>query len=124
MVYYRRRLGGGRACTPRCLLKFLSLEDLRCIALLFSFLAEMAGIPSPIARRFLHSLTGASPDTRRTLPVAPLIGDKRCYGECPASVRRGPRDTPVQVQKKGGPEAKPFWGANVGFQECQEAGKQ
>jgi hypothetical protein len=30
-----------------------------------------------------------SPDTRRTLAVAPLIRDKRCYGECPASVRRG-----------------------------------
>jgi hypothetical protein len=30
----------------------------------------------------------ASPDTRRTLAVAPLIGDKRCYGECPARLRR------------------------------------
>ena len=32
----------------------------------------------------------ASPDTRRTLPVAPLIADQRCYGECPASIRRVP----------------------------------
>ena len=32
---------------------------------------------------------GDSPDTRRILPVAPLIGDKRCYGEDPASVRGG-----------------------------------
>jgi hypothetical protein len=31
----------------------------------------------------------ASPDTRRRLPVAPLIGYQRCYGESPASVRRG-----------------------------------
>ena len=26
---------------------------------------------------------GASPDTRRTLAVAPLIGYQRCYGDCP-----------------------------------------
>ena len=32
-------------------------------------------------------LSGTSPDTRRTLTVSPLIADKRCYGECPASVR-------------------------------------
>ena len=54
----------------------------------------------------IHSLTApgahadlavASPDTRRTLAVAPLIGDKRCYGECPARLRRGWR----HVSRKG-----------------------
>ena len=45
---------------------------------------------------------GTSPDTRRTLPVAPLIGDKRCYGECPASVRRGPREVLVRAGAIGG----------------------
>src|ERR1035441_2383777 len=38
---------------------------------------------SPAARR-PHSPTVASPDTRRSLPVAPLIADKRCYGDSPA----------------------------------------
>jgi hypothetical protein len=38
----------------------------------------------------------APPDTRRTLPVVPLIADQRYYGECPASVRRGSRDSLVQ----------------------------
>ena len=49
-------------------------------------------LKAPVARTKPNmggTLTGASPDTRRTLPVAPLIADKRCYGECPASVRRG-----------------------------------
>ena len=35
------------------------------------------------------TLMGVSPDPRRILPVAPLIADKRCYGEYPARVRRG-----------------------------------
>jgi len=33
-------------------------------------------------------LAGASPDTRRSLPVVPLIADQRYYGEVPASIRR------------------------------------
>jgi hypothetical protein len=36
-------------------------------------------------------LAGDSPDTRRTLAVVPLIRYQRYYGECPASLRRGPR---------------------------------
>ena len=40
------------------------------------------------------TLPRTSPDTRRTLAVAPLIADKRCYGECPASVRRGSGEAP------------------------------
>jgi hypothetical protein len=41
-------------------------------------------------------LAGHSPDTRRTLAVAPLIAYQRCYGECPASVRRSPREGRVR----------------------------
>ena len=32
---------------------------------------------------------GVSPDTRRSLAVAPLIPDQRCYGETPASLAGG-----------------------------------
>jgi len=32
---------------------------------------------------------GASPDTRRSLAVVPLIRDKRYYGEAPARLRWG-----------------------------------
>ena len=35
------------------------------------------------------ALLGTSPDTRRSLPVVPLIRNQRYYGEAPASVRRG-----------------------------------
>jgi hypothetical protein len=38
----------------------------------------------------------APPDPRRILPVAPLIGDKRCYGEYPVRLRGDPRDGLVQ----------------------------
>jgi hypothetical protein len=41
------------------------------------------------SRSYPHCPAGASREPRRTLPVAPLIADKRCYGECPASVRGG-----------------------------------
>ena len=50
-------------------------------------------------------LLGASPDTRRTLAVAPLIGNQRCYGECPASVRRGPREERSAVGGKDSPHS-------------------
>jgi hypothetical protein len=44
---------------------------------------------SPTARNLLQTPPRDAPDPRRSLAVAPLIRDKRCYGECPASVRRG-----------------------------------
>ena len=52
--------------------------------------------PSPIATFPTHSRRqGGSPavvswEPRRYLAVAPLIGDKRCYGEVTARLRRGP----------------------------------
>jgi hypothetical protein len=49
--------------------------------------------PFPPARH--PDLARDAPDTRRTLAVAPLIGDKRCYGECPASVRRISGEAPA-----------------------------
>ncbi len=41
------------------------------------------------ASRYPHSLTGTTPDARRSLAVAPLIADKRCYGSLPGKSRRG-----------------------------------
>ena len=38
------------------------------------------------------TLPRASPETHRSLPVAPLIGDKRCYGEAPVCLRWGNGD--------------------------------
>src|ERR1035438_4264031 len=40
--------------------------------------------PAPIAL----TRTGASRGPPRSLPVAPLIGDQRCYGEAMAGLRR------------------------------------
>ena len=53
----------------------------------------------------LHSPTVASRESHGILPVVPLIGDKRYYGEAPARFRRGPRGGPVQDRRKRGPEA-------------------
>jgi hypothetical protein len=41
---------------------------------------------------------GASRESRRRLPVVPLIADKRYYGESPASLRRGSRERRVEVE--------------------------
>jgi len=43
---------------------------------------------TPIGLTLRQTIPRASPDTRRRLAVAPLIGDKRCYGESPARPRR------------------------------------
>ena len=63
------------------------------------------------------SLAEASPDTRRTLPVAPLIADKRCYGECPASVRRGSREGRVR-DGRNNPPTTPTWFGCASEQRC------
>ena len=45
--------------------------------------------PSPPWRPAGAPTSVVPPDPRRSLPVAPLIGDKRCYGEATARLRRG-----------------------------------
>ena len=51
---------------------------------------------------------GVSPDTRRSLAVAPLIPDQRCYGEAPGRLRCGSQDGLVQVWRNRRPEARLF----------------
>ena len=78
-------------------------------------LPAIRSLIAPGARR---DLAVASPDTRRTLAVAPLIGDKRCYGECPARRRRDcrldPRDWAGRVAVGEGPKAG-LWGNQTGL---------
>jgi|SRR5208282_4612434 len=85
----------------------LPLEFQRLIvfrpATLDLILTKMVDTADPGRRLKLASrwpLTGCRPlrppprtgrEPRRRLAVAPLIADKRCYGESPASVRRSPR---------------------------------
>ena len=60
---------------------------------------------------------GDSPDTRRSLAVAPLIPNQRGNGETPVGPRRGPRDARLQGWRNRGPVARLF-GAASG--ECVE----
>jgi hypothetical protein len=60
---------------------------------------------------------GDSPDNRRTLAVAPLIPNQRCYGECPVRLRRGPRDARLPGWRYRGPVARLFGAASS---ECVE----
>ena len=57
-------------------LKFLRLWHLWCRFWLFAAFGVMGDITSAPAR-----LTGTTPYPHRSLPVAPLIGNQRCYGE-------------------------------------------
>ncbi len=57
-----------------------------------SFLPPAKGWPLPSP----GSAPIPTPETHRSLTVAPLIADQRCYGEAPARRRRGPRGGPVQ----------------------------
>jgi len=68
----------------------------------------------------LPSLTGVSPDTRRSLAVAPLIGDKRCYGEAPARLRGGYGP----VSGNGPPEWRGLRNEWVGFPESQAGSRK
>jgi len=46
------------------------------------------------------------PEPPRSLAVAPLIGDKRCYGEAPVGPAGGPRDGLVLGWRNWGPEVR------------------
>jgi hypothetical protein len=61
----------------------------------------------------------ASPDPHGSLAVAPLIPDKRCYGETPARLRRAPRDGRVQAWRNRKPEAR-LLRSKVGFGRFRE----
>ena len=50
----------------------------------------LAPRPPPPSRPIPADRASVSPEPRWTLAVAPLIRDKRCYGESPANLRRGP----------------------------------
>src|SRR5208283_5954832 len=63
----------------------------------FAVFGVMGKTASPTACSYLHSPTAASPYLHRSLPVAPLIRDKRCYGEAPVCIRRGSGETPVRL---------------------------
>jgi hypothetical protein len=65
---------------------------------------------SPMAPPLHQAIARASPDPRRSLPVAPLAQGQRCYGEAPARVRRGnggraamPRGDKLTASNAGGP---------------------
>ena len=95
----------------------------------FAVFGGMGAVASA-ARSLLHSLAGASPDTRRTLAVAPLIADQRCYGECPASVRRGSGEAPARPAGQARARSKEyevgspaFWGAKLGLKGSPKGGK-
>ena len=55
----------------------------------------------PIAPTLRQTLPRASPEPRRRLPVAPLIGYQRCYGEAPARLRRDSGGARVSARRRG-----------------------
>ena len=51
--------------------------------------SQTAELVAPHSSALHRSLPRASPEMSRSLAIAPLIGDKRCYGEAPAHLRQG-----------------------------------
>jgi len=78
-------------------------------------------VPFPLTAPYPpHILTVTSPLPRRHLPVAPLIGNQRFYGEVTARLRRDSREAPARLwaQERQWVARRAKAGERSGTSEC------
>jgi len=81
----------------------------------------MAVHPAPV---WLGHPSVSSPDTHRSLTVAPLIADKRCYGSSPVSVPGGSAVGPLGLLWGSGAVSRPVPPTGlIHLTVCTEAGQ-